>query len=60
MQLIIAALSIILANAMDRETIEIILNSVSPSCKEEMEIALTSPSEISERYPHLLEYEFLP
>ena len=35
------------ANTMDRETIENVLNSVSPSCREEMEIALTSPSEIS-------------
>ena len=34
---------------MDRETIELVLNSVSPSCKEEMEIALTSPAEITER-----------
>ena len=34
---------------MDRETIELVLNSVSPSCKEEMEVALTSPAEITAR-----------
>ena len=47
MELLIALANII-ANAMDRETIENVLNAVSPSCKEEMEVALTSPSEISD------------
>jgi len=35
------------ANKMDRETIELVLASVSPSCKEEMELALSSPSDIT-------------
>ena len=46
----IFVLSSVWANTMDRQTIENVLNAVSPSCKEEMEIALTSPSEISERF----------
>ena len=41
---------------MDRETIENVLNAVSPSCKEEMEVALTSPSEISERWLVIFRY----
>jgi hypothetical protein len=41
------AMMVCVANKMDRETIENVLNSVSSSCREEMEIALTSPSEIS-------------
>jgi hypothetical protein len=42
----------VFANKMDRETIENILNSVSSSCREEMEVALTSPSEISSSCKH--------